>query len=347
MDVIEAGCSILKTAFLERIMNLCGYFGHGSISGVIILLLLAHGHINNNQRTKRAGITLLMATVLTGIGAELLRHVLSVPRPVRLSSHAFPSGRTGVAFASASVLTATFPILGPFFYLLALSTALSRLYFRAHFILDIIGSALFGLVVGISISSKLIVRQRIDKGLARFGWWMVVTAFGISGLGFIYSMEKRIDVYRMVPASTKPMPVITAFDFGTAEARRFLRYGWHTDELWLDGSQTVVWASGLASEMTLDLPKAQNYRFRLFLFPYSPTGPACQIVDIKVNDAITHKLLLEKGWHWYEFNVPQTATRVGSNSIQFFFDHSESPRSREHASDTRSLSVAFDKLEVF
>ena len=97
----------------------------------------------------------------------------------------------------------------------------------------------------------------------------------------------------------------------------------------------------------MELPAVQDYRFRLHVFPYPPTGTACQRIEAKLNSTVVVKIFLERGWHSYEFNVPKTAIKAGKNDVQFFYDYAESPKSRERSSDERALSVAFDKLEVF
>jgi membrane-associated phospholipid phosphatase len=76
-------------------------------------------------------MALLVALIAAGITTELLKHIAQLPRPYSRASYGFPSGHTSTAFALASVLTVTFPTLGPVFWILADLTALSRLYFAA------------------------------------------------------------------------------------------------------------------------------------------------------------------------------------------------------------------------
>jgi hypothetical protein len=47
-----------------------------------------------------------------------------------------------------------------------------------------------------------------------------------------------------------------------------------------------------------------------------------------VYDALVAKLVLERGWHSYEFNAPKTAIMARKNEVQFFYDYPESPKSR-------------------
>jgi hypothetical protein len=56
---------------------------------------------------------------------------------------------------------------------------------------------------------------------------------------------------------------------------------------------------------------------------------------------------LEQGWHVYEFNVPKALINHGKNDLEFAYDYADSPQSRAGGSDIRTLSVAFDKLEIF
>ena len=96
----------------------------------------------------------------------------------------------------------------------------------------------------------------------------------------------------------------------------------------------------------MNLPAPQDYRFRFNSFPYSPKGPACQRVEVRVNGQFVTTVSLGKGWHWYQIDVPQKAVHAGRNFIQFSYDYAESPRSRGLGLDERRLSVAFDSLQV-
>jgi hypothetical protein len=147
------------------------------------------------------------------------------------------------------------------------------------------------------------------------------------------------------PANSAP-PIVT-LDFGTAQARSYLRYGWSVDEHWLPEKQSFVWAHGRASALVIELPEAQDYRFRLRAPPYAPKGIACQRIEVKVNSAVVAKLVLERGWHSYEFNAPKTAIMARKNEVQFFYDYAESTKSRGRSANERLLSVAFDTIEIF
>jgi undecaprenyl-diphosphatase len=348
MDFMDFGCPVLRARYFELFMAVVGYYGHGALGSAVGLLLLAHGYTYDNQRTKRAGIAVLAALMISGLAAELLKHFIRLQIPRLRTSSGFPSGHASAGFALGSVLAAAFPALGPVFYMLAVLSAVSRLYFRSQFTWGVAGGAAIGLLTGVLVARKLIARSSsVGRGPLRFAGWLGVAAFAIAGLIFFYSIETNVRIHMIVPATGQGIPATSTFDFGAARARNFLQYGWSGDEQWLDRKQSVVWASGLASALTMELPAVQDYRFRLHVFPYSPKRTACQRIEVRLNNILVSKIFLERGWHSYEFNVPSNAIRAGKNDVQFFYDYAESPKSRERSSDERALSVAFDTLEVF
>jgi undecaprenyl-diphosphatase len=348
MDFMDLVCPVLRTPFIEFCMAVAGYFGHGVVGSLACLFLLAHGYVAGNQRSKRTGIALLVALTVAGLVAELLKRVTQLPRPYSPSSYGFPSGHSAAAFALASVLTVVFPAMGPVFYLLADLTALSRLYFRANFTWDIAGGAIVGVLAGIPAARRLIGRpSTLGFGRVQFLGWLGVVFLLAGGLVFYSVVEKSIRKHLVSPNPGNSRPAIVTLDFGTALARSHLRYGWSMDEQWLAGKQSVVWAQGRGSELLVGLPAVQDYRLRLRVLPYAPKGTACQRVEVKINDTPVAKILLERGWQFYQFNVPKTAIVPSKNNVQFFYDYAESPKSRGRSDDERLLSVAFDTLEVF
>lgn len=348
LDVIDIGCPILRTPFFEQAITLLGYFGHGAVGVAIALALLAHGYLCDHERNRRAGMAVLLALITIGIFTELLKNTIQLPRPKLRSSYGFPSGHTGTAFSLAMTLSATFPALGWVFFCLAALTGMSRLYLRYHYTVDVIGGLLLGVVVGFPIAKKFIPRPaRYDPGSLRLVGWAVAAALGIGSLAFFYSSERNIAAH-MAPAQPGKSPAeLALFDFGTGQARPLLRYGWSGDESWEGGKRSVVWANGLASEIVMPLPAQQDYRFLIEVYPYSPKGPACQRVEVRINDTPVAKIFLEQGWHGYYFDVAKTGVQAGNNRIQFLYDYAEPPKLRGRNPDDRALSVAFDRIQVF
>lgn len=349
MDIIDLACPILRTPFLEHFMALASYFGHGAVGSVVSLLFLAHGYTQNNQRTKRTGVALLVALIIVGITTWLLKAGLQLPRPNYKASFGFPSGRTGAAFSMAATLGFAFPAVSPLLYLPAVLTGISRLYLRTNVTWDVIGGVIIGLLSGVSIARTLVPRSaNVKCGLLGILGWLGTIAIGVNGIVFFHSIDKRIRAHLVIPTDVvQTASAIATVDFGTPDARQSLRYGWSGDEWWLNGKQSVVWAAGLGSELTFSLPETQDFRFRLHVFPYAPKGTACQRIEVKMNDSVVTKVHLERGWHWYEFKVPKVFVRGGKNDLQFVYDYADSPKSRNRGPDDRLLSVAFDRLDVF
>ncbi len=347
LDLIDLGCPLLRTSFFEQAITTFGYFGHAAVGGTIGVALLAHGYLNNHERNKRAGIAIIAALIITGAVSEVSKHTIQMPRPRVRSSYGFPSGHTTTAFSLASTLAVTFPALSPLFFILAVLTGISRMYLRAHFTVDVIGGMIVGLVVSFPIAKKIIPEAgSCNRGVFGLLGWIIGLTLGVAGLAFFHSGEKNIAAYMHLPNTTANTPAIATFDFGTAQARASMKYGWSGDEKWEGDKRTVVWATGLASEIIIPLPTAQDYRFRMSAFPYSPKGPACQRVEVKVNDTVVAKVLLEQGWHEYEFRVPKSTVQAGPNTVQFFYDYAEPPKLRGKNLDERPLSVAFDTLQA-
>ena len=348
MNFIDFVCPVLRTPSVELLFTLVAYFGHASVGSIVGLLLLAHGFFYDSRRTRRIGIAVLLALLLAGLMSELLKSIIESPKPKLGTSHGSVSGQASAAFALASVLSVAFPPMGPVVYLLAVITALSRLYFRAYFAWSVAGGTAIGLLVGYSTARKLIAAPYEARfGPLRFVAWLGVVAFGIAGFVFFNFIDRNIRSHLVISETVQATPAIISVNFGTADARNLFRFGWSNDEKWFDGKQSVVWAHGRASALTIALPAARDYRFRLRVLPYSPEGVPCQRVEVKLNGSLVAKLLLERGWRSYDFKVPQAATRQGQNDVEFYYDHAESPISRKRSTDQRTLSVAFDRLDIY
>ncbi len=324
-----------------------GYFGHGLVGSLVAIALLAHGYFYNDPRTKRAGFAVIAALIIAGTVAQAVKEIIQLPRPKLRTSYGFPSGHEADAFSLAAVLGITFPQISSLFYLLAVLTGISRLYLRAHFTGDVIGGALIGLAAGLPIGRKLIPRTLcLKRTPMRLLGWIVTFFVGAGALAFFNIVERNIEAHMLTVAPAGERAA-TKFDFGTPQGRPGLRQGWSEDELWDNGKQSVVWADALKSALTVELPGARDYRFRLTAFPYSPRGPACQRVAIKLNGAPVTKIVLEQGWHTYEFSVPKALVIAGNNELEFAYDYADAPKTHGRGSDPRHLSVAFDKLEIF
>jgi undecaprenyl-diphosphatase len=73
----------------------------------------------------------------------LLGSLVAIP-----SDHSFPSGHAAMAFAAATAIAIFSPRMRPYVLALAAAIALSRVYLRVHFPLDVVGGALVGAALG-------------------------------------------------------------------------------------------------------------------------------------------------------------------------------------------------------
>lgn len=347
-DVMDLGCAVLRTSFFEQTMEALGHFGRAGIASAVAASLLGHGYFYDNPRSRKAGIALIVALLASAAVTELVRYSVQLPRPKQSSGYGFPSGHTSAAFSLAAVLGITFPQAGSLFYLVALLTGISRLYFRAHYLIDVLGGALIGVLIGLPLAKKLITPscQANVTFLGSLGW-LTILLIGAGAAGFFYATEQNISTHKLTFGdSAVARSALMTIDFGSPQARPALSAGWAEDESWEDGRRTLVWATGVASEIKLNLPAVQEYFFRLNVFPYSPKGLTCQRIAVKINDIPITNLFLEKGWHWYGFEVPKTAIRSGLNKVDFFYAYAQPPITRGTHADARPLSVAFDRLDV-
>ena len=348
-DAMDVGCAVIRTPFFEQMMEAMGYFGRAGIAVVVAGSLLGHGYFYDNRRTRKAGIALIIALLASAAVTELVRYAVQLPRPKESMGYGFPSGHTSAAFSLAAVLAVTFPQSSSLFYLLAMLTGISRLYFRAHYLTDVLAGALIGVLTGMLLAKALIPRsfKASHAFLGSLGWTAILLV-GVACGGFFYAIERSIAAQKLASDfSIVKQRLLMTIDFGHPQARSAFGRGWADDESWDDGKRTLVWATGTASEMTLNLPAARDYFFRLNVFPNAPTGLACQRIAVNINDVPIAKLFLEKGWHWYGFEVPKAAIRDGVNNVKFSYDYAQRPVPRGPNADARLLSVAFDRLDVF
>ena len=80
----------------------------------------------------------------------------------------FPSGHSATAFAAATALAIMCPRLRPAVLVIAAAVALSRVYLRVHFPLDVIAGGLIGAALGAlcGLVALRLVRGRVLPGSA-------------------------------------------------------------------------------------------------------------------------------------------------------------------------------------
>jgi undecaprenyl-diphosphatase len=126
---------------------------------------------------KRYGLVVLTALAVafadwTTYGLKALFDVerpsarYAAPKPLVTPPHdgSFPSGHAATSFAAATVLTLARPRWAPAFYLLALAIGFSRVYVGVHYPLDIVGGAVLGAGVAVTLGFLARRRARVGRG---------------------------------------------------------------------------------------------------------------------------------------------------------------------------------------
>jgi membrane-associated phospholipid phosphatase len=104
----------------------------------------------------RAALAVLVAGTVVRITNSLWKEIVSRPRPddVPVRDHSadgfgFPSGHAATAFVLATVLAVYLPARWRWIpFVLAALAGIGRMYVGVHFPLDVVGGALWGVVVG-------------------------------------------------------------------------------------------------------------------------------------------------------------------------------------------------------
>ena len=165
--------------WLDTFFTYYTYTGDGFFALILSLVLILF------VKTRRQGIALLIAFLLSGLVVQVIKSLVDSPRPrlffepgqyhhfingVSLSNNAgFPSGHTASAFALATVLALflkskkwQLPVL-----LFAALTGYSRIYLGQHFLGDVLVGALIGCLSGLPACYMVIRFQFTGKGLKR------------------------------------------------------------------------------------------------------------------------------------------------------------------------------------
>jgi membrane-associated phospholipid phosphatase len=141
--------------------NAGDWIGQGWRLALLSILLLALAWAFEKQALKLAAIQSLIAHGIAAVLANVLKHLISRPRPKFVHSgdwqmaiswisglDSFPSGHSAASFAVATVLTKRFPAWGPLCIGLAVFVALSRVFRGSHFPTDVVGGAVVGILSG-------------------------------------------------------------------------------------------------------------------------------------------------------------------------------------------------------
>jgi hypothetical protein len=351
IDLIRFACPIVGSALVWHLLQVVDLLAHGLAAAAIGLTLSVAGLATRNRRLLRIGLAVLLAGAIAGLAANGLKLVFRVPRPHTPGSFSFPSGHAATAAAVAAVLVRAFPPAGPLFAFVALFGGLARVYFRDHYLVDVLAGALLGVIIGIPIAHRLLEEKTgpaaPDPELAPRArrspaLWVAVAVLGVAAVGWLAVYESELGAHLQKEPSSRPPNV--AIRFGTPGARGLMREGWSGDEKW-NGSFPFAWAEGRRSRVSVPPLLFGDYVARLRILPFvRGERLSCQIISVDFNGTRVADVLLDRGWNDYEVTIPKRLIRPGgaNNEMAFRFDSAAAPGGR----DVRRLAVAFRYVEI-
>ncbi len=165
----------LRTPFLTHVALIWNWLGHGigralliAVPGVVLLV----------SRRWLGAIVFALVEAVTPLVSTIVKAAVDRPRPpgglVHPSGASFPSGHVSFTAATAVVLVLLFTAIGrhrPAWWTLAgaaiVLMAWSRTYLQVHWLLDVLGGALLGAGVALSVfaaSSEGAFTPRLHRG---------------------------------------------------------------------------------------------------------------------------------------------------------------------------------------
>ncbi len=310
--------------------------------------LWSYGYHRADAKAKRLAYAILIALTAVSVLTVSLKYGLQLPRPTPRSGYGFPSGDSATAFAVAAAAGVAYPMAAPALYFIALVTALARLYFRAHFVWDILGGALLGSACGYVSARKLIPqREGWRQSTLWLAAWIPGAALGLVALSFFWLLEREISRHK-VSHSSPPITTneVLRLDFGTSSAQAHLLKGWTSNRIWPAQGIGFNWVDGLQSSIGLKLAEPRDLRMIIRAYPYRPKGFVCQRAVVTINGAPSGRIFFEQDWQSYALKVPQALLRRADNRVDFVFAYSDNTNWHGVNPERQALSVAFQTLQL-
>jgi membrane-associated phospholipid phosphatase len=154
-----------------RLLRIVGYWPTWIVLGIAAWM---------ERRRAASGLTLILGTGVSGLAAEVVKLLVRRGRPgiadgsyifrsfavqpFSTKDVGFPSSHAAVAFAGAAAASYLFPGAAPVWYALAIGCGITRILAGAHFLSDVIGGALVGILVGTAVSRALARREAPAAG---------------------------------------------------------------------------------------------------------------------------------------------------------------------------------------
>jgi len=139
----------------------------------------------------------------------------------------------------------------------------------------------------------------------------------------------------------------TLFDFGTLDARSYMREGWSFDEKSSDGT-TFVWSEGKKSVLEFFLSDPREIQMSFRCYPLALPGSPSQTIAVVLNGKeIDHVVLHEPGFAEYRIVLPNEAVMPGENRLEFRYTYARAPKDIiPGAADVRQLAVSWDYIRL-
>jgi hypothetical protein len=134
---------------------------------------------------------------------------------------------------------------------------------------------------------------------------------------------------------------ILKIEFGTPQAKPFLKSGWSGNESDAKDGSKFNWAVGKSATLALSVPKNQVKLTANVKIPtFANKGP--QLVTVKVNGKEAGKLTMPDKWVWTKYSVTIDADNNRPDVSTVEFDFSQNLPTP----DTRKLAVLFESITL-
>ena len=140
------------------------------------------------------------------------------------------------------------------------------------------------------------------------------------------------------------IPIDSAIDAGTTDARPFLYAGFSTDER--EGDITYAWIDGTRAEVLIARRSRRDALIDLVCEPHLPSRTAVQQLSASLNGTVIGTVTLKDGWQHVALNAPGRAWQIGTNQLTLFLSTAVSPKEAGLSDDARKLSIAVDRVIV-
>lgn len=340
MSQVDLVCTVIRWPPFHWLMTAVDWIGGGWVATALGAAVLAWGLATRDERRCRAGVAALLALLIAGLVANALKLGLQWERPLG-GSFGFPSGHTGSAFALAGALGYAWPGAAPWLAIVGVLAGAARVYFRAHYLNDVLAGGALGLSCGM-LSARLVMGMWRPRRTAWPGW-AAASLLAVGVLGMLAWYERDLRAYRAEGATADPSLTLA---FGTPEARGRLMHGWSVDQTWND-SFPMVWAQGHESSVALPPLPARPHELHLRIAPFARKNRAvCQRVTVVMNGEALARVALERGWWDYRIPVPARLLQPGRNELKLRFAYAEQPGWTGVEIDARPLAAAFARLDL-